>query len=549
MRLVVTLGVFLVGCGSSYVEIAPVLRFPTPEVLDDLDVPAVAARESLPRTTVEHLEVVDAPAFGEGTAAIDDDAVSALLTEQETRLRPTTGMRCAAHNLADFYLRERALPDDAAMEHVLGRCGVTSIEPVVAVHVAESGDEDGFAAVADALRPALRRITPFAAEIGSAVVSDDDARVWLGIASPHRVALSTTRLEDGRFLIAGRLETERLRAVSAWVNQGDYGVARCERAPEVHLPEMRFICEMNRHDPAARVDLVAVPRQRLASRRLASMLLWADAESSRPYGAQPALPVAEDDAAAPTARLGALLAAAREEAGRDPIPIVPAESSRQAPLLPKLILARAAGDATTAETLELGFLAGWSVEEPIASATIHVLESSSSDPSSAFTHHLATPNARRALLAADADTVAIAARETASGLVATFTLYRAFDRSRLDAIQSAFHAHLDDARRQSGVRPFTYLDDVTDLQQEADEVTDEGVHPREALDDAMARLRGRLGRTVRCYHQEGYDPSWTELPVQFQESGDVSAVTGIGFHRPAGAAWGQYVFFLCVFPE
>ena len=45
------------------------------------------------------------------------------------------------------------------------------------------------------------------------------------------------------------------------------------------------------------------------------------------------------------------------------------------------------------------------------------------------------------------------------------------------------------------------------------------------------------------------DDRWVELPVEFQDSGDVQAVTGVAWHHPAGAAWGQLVLYLCVFPE
>ncbi len=217
--------------------------------------------------------------------------------------------------------------------------------------------------------------------------------------------------------------------------------------------------------------------------------------------------------------------------------------------MPELVSARAAGETDVAEALELGLLAGWSVDATIASAELFLIESAAEDPARAFAEALATPNGRRALLMADADALAVAARQTASGLVASFTLYRTFDASRLAEVDAAFRSRLDEARRRSGVRPFRYLDDVEDLQQEADEVSSTGVHPRSALQDAMARLRGRLGRTVRCVHQEGHDPHWVALPNEFRDSGDVSAVTGVAFHQPAGAAWGQYAFFLCVFPE
>ncbi len=575
-----------VGCGASYPETTAVQTFPTTAQLEAVEVPVAPAEWILPRVPTETLTLSEAPALGEGTSAADDRSLVPLL-DGNARLRPTAGMHCAASALARFYLRERALPDDAALAFVLGRCGVASLGPAIGVRVwdrdeeiedeadAERADADtgsdqdadqeadearetdapttppeglGFDGVAEELGPALERFAPFAVEVGSASATSDSVTVYLGLASPHRVATSVTRLEDGRFLISGRLETERMRDISAWVNQGDYGVAACEREPGADLPDFRFTCEMNRHDVSARVDLIGVPRQRLTSRRLASLLLFADADASLTYRPQPPLPSESDADAELVLRLAALLAAAREEAGRDPLSLASAESTRQAPFLGKLIEARASAEASLEEELALGFLAGWSVDGTVARGELQILESTSEDPPAAFAQWLATPDARRVLLSAGPRSVAITARQM-SDLTATFTLFRVFDETNVDALRASFRARLDEARRQSGVRPFTYLDDVADLQQEAERVTREGVHPREALDDAMARLRGRLGRTVRCYEQTSYDPRWAELPVEFQESGNVSAVTGIAFQRPAGAAWGQLVLFLCVFPD
>jgi hypothetical protein len=58
-----------------------------------------------------------------------------------------------------------------------------------------------------------------------------------------------------------------------------------------------------------------------------------------------------------------------------------------------------------------------------------------------------------------------------------------------------------------------------------------------------------LGRTVRGFYVDAYDPRFVELPTESEDSGDVEAVTAVAWHRPEGAAWGQLVLYLCVFPE
>jgi len=560
MRLVVGLTLalsLLLGCGAAYPEIAAVHEFPSREELAAIRAPVVPATEALAISDAEDVALVEPPELGVGNAAVDDGPVAAAIAaSQAARVASTAGMSCAANALAEFFLREQARPTDPVLEFILGRCGVTAVEPRLALRAqsvaAPLGDEaiaEGHAELFAQLRPTLGgREIPFAMEIGSAFVSTETAAVWLVVAAPRRATLSVTRLEGGRFLILGRVETERMRALEAWVNIGDYGVTPCEAEPGVDLPDVRFTCDMNPHDATARVDLVAIPRQQLLARRIATMLLHRDDEPSLTYRAPPDLggSAATSDV---VSDLAAAFAMARDEAGREPVALSAPESSRHAPLLPKLLAARAAGDAPMMERLMLGLMAGWDTEAPLVGGEVYLGEGSARDARRFMRDHLTTPAARRVLLSPEADLAAITARETDDGIRAALTLYRTFDEAKLPSIRSAWAEHLSQARRRAGVTPLTFLDDVQDLQQEADKVTRGEVHPREALDDAMARLRGRLGRTVRGYYIDAYDPRWVELPVEFQDSGDVQAVTGVAWHHPAGAAWGQLVLYLCVFPE
>jgi hypothetical protein len=504
------------------------------------------------------MTVEDAPALGEGNAAIDDGPVASSLREWgRFRIAATMGMRCAADNLARFYLRESALPADPVVAHILGRCGVTALEPRIAVHTAPitaeaPGDEaiaSGFAELATEARAQFSPTAiPFLMEVGSATATGETTRVWVSVVAPRRAALSTTRLEDGRFVISGRVESERMRAVEAWANQGEYGVARCETDRHVSLPDVRFICEMNPHDRTARVDLVAVPRQRLLSRPIATVLLHRNDDASASYVPPPAFPESVDGGDL-VSRLAAALTVAREEAGQDALISSAAESARHARLLPKLAAARAGDDVTLDDTITLGLIAGWETSAAIVGGESVYVETHGADPSRFVRELLMKPAMRRLLLTAEADLVAIAARATDRGCQATFTTFRTFDEAKLPELRRAWTEHVNDERVRAGVSPLAVLDGVEDLQQEADRVTSGERHPREALDDAMARLRGRLGRTVRGFYVDAYDPRFVELPTESEDSGDVEAVTAVAWHRPEGAAWGQLVLYLCVFPE
>jgi hypothetical protein len=339
--------------------------------------------------------------------------------------------------------------------------------------------------------------------------------------------------------------------VDAWVNLGDYGVELCEPDPRAELPDIRFTCEMNAHDASARVDLVAVPRQRFLTERVATLLLHRDDEASLAYHAPPELPSSETNGDV-AAQVTAALLAARTEAGQDTdgvLSVSAAESTRHGPLLDALTALGTSGDASTIERLELGMLAGWSVGAAPVGATLFIGEGDGGDARRFIRDQLTMPTARHALLTSMADVVAVAAHETDRGLRASITFFRTWNAAELESYRRAWTEHINAERQRAGVSPLLILDDVQDLQQEADKVTRDGAHPQEVLTDAMARLRGRLGRTVRCWSVHAYDPRWVEIPGEFHDSGDVNAVVGISYLRPDGAAWGQLVLFLCVFPE
>ena len=554
-----------VGCGAALPEITAVLAFPTQRELAAIAAPEVPAAAPVAVSESVELTFESPPEFGVGNATVDDGPVATVVRASGVaRVASTVGMKCAADTLARFFLREQARPTGPVLEFVLGRCGVTGVEARLTVHsreISEPLDDEAIAAghgvLFGELRPVLEsRAIPFEVEIGSGFATNDGSAVWLVVTAPRRATLSATRLVGARYLISGRLQSERVRAVEAWVNQGEYGVERCETDPSAQLPDVRFTCAMNPHDPTARVDLVATPRQRLFSQRVATVLLHRDDEASLSYRAQPELPpsAAAGDVAA---QLGAALVVARLEAGQDAdgaLATSAPESLRHALLLDALIRADAAGDSALVERLKLGLLAGWDTGASIASAEAYFSVGRASrvgtahDPRSFMRDQLTIPSARRVLLSPGADLVAVAAQDTEAGFVGTLTFYRTWDDAKLAEFRRAWAEQLEEERARGGVSHLVMLGDVLDVQQEADKVTRGDVHPHVALEDAMARLRGRFGSTVRGWYVEAYDPGWVELPIEFQDSGAVRAVTGVAWHRPEGAAWGQLVLFLCVLP-
>ncbi|RLB55622.1 MAG: hypothetical protein DRJ42_05655, partial [Deltaproteobacteria bacterium] len=403
----------------------------------------------------------------------------------------------------------------------------------------------GYRTLHDQLRRRLEgRPVPFEVEIGEADVDEAGRRSFVVVYAPRRAAVSASALPDGRFLIAGRVEGERVRALGAWVNRGAYGVAPCEPDPHVELPDVRLTCEMNRHDAAARVELVVVPRQRLLPHRIAAMLLHRDDEASLSWAPQPELPPSATDGSL-VDQIASALAAARDDAGSDPVPSSPEESARQAPLFEAWLTADRNGERDGADRARLGLLAGWRVDGPITNARLFVGDAAATDARAFIRRSLAGPAARRLLLTGEADAFAVSAAE----VYAAITVFRMWHEEDTAAYRQGWAAHLGLERTRHGLSPMAELDDVLDLQQEADRVTRGELHPREALDNAMARLRGRLGRTVRGWYVEAYDPRWVALPDAFLDSGATDAVLGVAYVQPEGAAWGQLVFFVCAIAE
>lgn len=551
------------ACGAPLPEINPVVTFPTSEDLgreiargerDD------GSADPLPETAEVEAYVlpVGAPEFGTGNVAADHGPVGRAITEGgAARVVSTAGMACAAERLAAFVAEHGGEPTRDLLDFILGRCGVTSVGAEVLLRTDEvpgtadrsassSAIAEGHRELADRLRRRLEgRPVPFEVEIGEAHLAAAGRRIYAVVFAPRRAALSASVLPDGRFLIAGRVEAERVRAVGAWVNQGAYGVTPCEADPRADVPDVRFTCEMNRHDAAARVELVVVPRQRLLPHRVAAIMLHRDDEASLTWAPQPELPRSATDGTV-AEQIASALAVAREDAGEDPIPFAGEESGRQGPLFEAWLTTHRDGDRESADRALLAMLAGWQVEGAVVRGRLLNGDAAATDARAFVRRTLAGPAARLLLLGDGFDTFAVAAAEGRAAI----TVFRTWHPEEAADYREAWAAQLDAERRRHGLGPVTVLDEVLDLQQEADRVTTGELHPREALDNAMARLRGRLGQTVRGWYVEAYDPHWVVLPDAFLDSGAAEVVVGVAYLRPEGAAWGQVAFFVCaILPE
>jgi hypothetical protein len=298
-------------------------------------------------------------------------------------------------------------------------------------------------------------------------------------------------------------------------------------------------------DPHAVVQIVSLPPDSLVATEAAMLLLHRDDDASLHYTA-PSLP--ELEGLTPNAgAVARALSRYRERAGLPPLVHAEDESVAHGELAPGMLYATQRGDRQRMERIGLALMAGWKVEGSIRDGGFVQVPAPGRGSAEWLAALLAMPIGREVLLDPARDAVAVGFAPLEGGTAGVITGYTFFEEGDEVWAARAFSDRLAAARAARGVPPPAPLTGLPALQQEADRVRTEGVHPRDALDQAMARLQRKITRPVEGVVVEAHHPDALVIPEPFLRDGALPYVVAATFHQPEGAAWGQWVFFLVAF--
>jgi hypothetical protein len=355
---------------------------------------------------------------------------------------------------------------------------------------------------------------------------------------------------DGRLELAGEA-IGPVSQVEALVNRGRFGVARCEKRGELPPPRFRFSCQVDRGDRATRISVSLQQPNRLLATGGLEVLAWPGKKTLDVYRvpvhgeAWPALvaeQVPED--------FVTLLNDVRGEAGLGPLELDVEQSRAAAELAPYFFAAIHGGrPPLEADLVVLGMLAGWSVHGTVQ--TGHFTAASvlrTNDLSQLLAEALEQPLAREALLAPDAERIAVgsllATRGGRRSLAAVIGTYSLFSEKTHDAMARRVYERLDRARRERGLRPPQRLVDVALLCQQAASWVKGGGAPADAMSELLRASAEVLQRPVSGWLSEVGDIDELEFPEHFLGDPSLGVAVSVSHHQPPGEPWGRYVVML-----
>jgi hypothetical protein len=418
--------------------------FPTPAQLEALSSTPVPPRPEHLATALVDQWSLAAPfpmTFGEMLPPGDDsqEILDAMFRDAGSRAVRTTAMRCIATEEARFRVHHR-LRAPAGLEDLFReRCGVTGSQLENELDFIPVSPEVPEAEVrALLLRNAVQRSAQMlpvgeVREVGAAFVRDNGVAMLVVAAAKPRVYFAlSSRVPDaaGRVDLSGRLE-QPLASIQAWITRGPLGVRPCEVDQRVQLPMFHVTCLVDPSERVATIGLWGRPPGALMTGSLFAVAVGAPDAVPTAFNRPPAQS-SPHTSEQYRAELLALLNEARARAGVPGVALAE-EQSRSLCALAPLFVASSLGLIPTSyeDTIGLGYLAGWRVEEPIVDAGIYSHVSDSADARQSFDEQLMRPTARWVLLDRRWDRVALCpVLSSAGGLEAV--LWSGYDVLRPD---------------------------------------------------------------------------------------------------------------------
>ena len=467
-------------------------------------------------------------------------------------------LRCAAHELARFYLAHRGFPNDSLRRFIVGRCGgdAPAVTPVAWLVDGPSAAKDGeiIAHARANLGPLLEKeLAAGDHDLGLALARDGGRAVIMGVVARRDAVLEpgARSVDPSRRITLRGVSHRDLAAVTGLTNQGEFGVARCEENPRVPPPKFEVTCELAKGDKWAWVELLGRQKGKMLQEPLADVLVYEGdgagvAYTARSYG--PPAPVRSpgDLTTAMLDRLNAV----RVRAKLAPLALAAKQSLENPRLAGTLFDASLQGDAGTADRAAIGLLAGWDVEGGTIRDGYFFLGAAAPtrDATVWLDAALERPIGRIALLDPGVRQIAIGpvVPGDAPALGAAVTTYALFESEDHSAEEAQFLWRVTGAREARGLPAPVRVGGLEEMHTESSEVLLRGKAPMAALQDLLQVVVERTGSSVRGYVIETTDPAHVEVPAELLSDGPLHVVVGVTHHRAPDAAWGQYVIFVLV---
>lgn len=532
-------------------------RFPKPEKLDEI----AAAPPPTPQPGGWRLsDAVTWTMYGPGRDRVDaaqwsgnspwDAILADAVGASAGRVTATEAMHCVADEVARFALANDGEPVEDLLDFFSARCGAdTAIvdTEVSTVEVSDDAPESGIlASWKTSLTSALSTLTrepqrelglSFARGKGKAVLAivagEQDARVE---------PISVRPDADGSVHLRG----ESLFATSqieALVNQGRYETEPCDADPDVAPPSFSFTCHPLSSDASAWIEVDAVPLGHVLSRRVLSVLVFPGGAPSGAY-TRPTVEGAVPDSAGDVESFLAALNAVRDQANLGRVHEAKEESAIATRLAPWYFAWMRESDVRPAETIALGLMAGWKIEDPLRYGKFtSTYTSHDAGTRRVLASSLSRPGGRSVLLDPDVSLVAIgraALGERASGtLVTMFSVLNAESgETRTRKVMLA----LAKARKKKNLPPPRLLTTFpTELAQAITDVEARHKKPRKSLDALMHRIVTATRRPVRGYVMEAESLDDVRFHPELLQSPGADLAVAVAWVREKGEPWGHYV--------
>jgi hypothetical protein len=545
---------FASGCGAAAgAPSKPAVVFPSRAELAAIpSKPVSAAAFEADSVRVDRWEFQSPPARADEPPYDDASPWGGVAREVAARhkgaARLSGGLRCAAEEMARFYLERGALPTESLRRFMIARCGASFPEAahsVVTVDAAAQMTEEALAHGAEPLvqkgLDKLIHARHVAIGVGAARKGDRAAVVSLIAADDLQLEAGSRQADaKGLVVVRGSIRGEAA-AISGTMNKGDFDVASCESDKRVAPPKFALRCRVT--DASTWLQIVVRRQGRLLTSSVGDVLLYGPGDGAIEYRTRTSGAPAEIATVAEfTPALLDRLNRVRRAAHRDPVTLAARQSAENARVAGTLIEASLA-ESDAADKVAIGLLAGWDVEGLIQKGDFFLgMTAATRDATTWLDVALERPMGRSVLLARDARSIAVGPAIPAGtpALGAVVTTYSLFETNDHTPEADRIAARLESLRAERGVEaPIRVV--ASTLHDQANLVLTRDKPPSIALNDAMESISRKTGSAVAGYILEASDIEDFKLPEELLGPGHLQVAIEVTHHRAPGAAWGQYV--------
>jgi hypothetical protein len=541
-------------------ESKPVVEFPSPTRLSALaaqHLPATGVLKPGPRSRDWAVESAQtASSYGERWEADTawDKAFVAGLSGAGRDVRLTRAMACVAREFGRFYLEAQDLPPEDMKRFIVGACGGISIQ-VGALSLRgdaslKTSDSALLGRWKGQIAPELiQNLPPDAGEVGFWFGRRGKTAVAMlayGLLAADVLPFSLVPDANGDITVEGETR-QASEYFGGFVNRGAAGVGQCLVDPSLHRPRFRFICRVDASDETTWIDLLYATPGRVVAKPFARVLARRGSGQSiafyAPVAAKPG-PIEREEDFAPAVLVE--LNRIRQGAGLPVVRLAEAESKTATRLAKAYLASEANGHLEEADTIVLGLVAGWQLDDGMIRDGSFLVSSSpgSNDSGLWLSTALSMPLAREALLGRNIEEVSFGPTLTPDppGLAAVVVGYELYHGNNHALDVQRLFARVLAARQKLSLPPPRRLVDVQQAMLDQLARVHEGKQqPLEALQAVLKMGTRAYGENMRGYTVELISLDALEIPEKVLKLKNLDLEIGVTHHKPKGGAWGQLV--------